>query len=1812
MSITSPRLWPNSVIVFSFATLLSLTTSAQSQTVLLSDNFSGPGIDPNKWSKGTNSGNQAAIENGALTLRSTSNHSGWIVTKTSYAGANKIAKLKIVQPNDDGDLGMSPTVNLASTNAFYSQNNWYRLYVYREGHTGSYRLYVQWKRNGSEGGLEVTNGLALPGSFYLRLRTDATTIFFEYSPDDQSWTTVYQEPFSLPGYALSNNYYFELSASNTSFNGDLKVDDFVLQESNAIPDTQAPIISNVQTSNLSATAATITWTTNEASDSQVEYGLTTGYGNMTPLETMLLTNHAVALNGLTKNSTYHFRVKSKDAAGNPGLSGDFSFTTPNASPLSFTDITLAAGTGGPTGPNQVGGHAAIFADVDGDGRPDLYHTMLGVFADPMPDLFFHNTGNNIFVEEGALRGLADFDGGSHGAVFGDLDNDGDFDLYNGTTDGTTNIPGINNIYRNNGNGTFTEVTASSGMPVREWQTRATVAFDLDNDGDLDLFAVTDYLGTDDPSSDRNEVYRNDGAMQFTAINSGALFEARAGQGATDTDFDNDGDVDIFTANRTGDMNILRNDGGGVFTQISPASIGITHRADDGITSADVDNDGDLDLLLARDDSGTLYRNSGGGTFAFTQNFTATDGYMGSFADLDNDGDLDLVFAGDDVSYLNNGAGIFAPGPAIPVTGIDDPRAIGFADIDHDGDMDFAFGCKRSRNWLVRNNNAEGNWLKIKLISPQGQAGAFGAKTKFYPAGQAGAALLGMRESHSNNGYLGQDDQTVHFGLGVRTAVDVVVSFPDGTVVTRTNVAANQTLLVNGVTADARTPSLSNPTATNLTSTSATIVWQTDEIATSQVEYGTTSALGSATDIENILRTHHSAGLANLTAQTTYFYRVVSVDLAGNRAQSEILSFTTTAATGPILADDFPGNALDTNKWRSGANSGNLSRVAGNVLELRSQFAQTGWVITRDAFAARQTAVSVKVVQPSNDGNLGMSPTYTLSSSNGIYNEGTWYRFYVYRDATSGPYRLFVQWKKSGVVNGMDVTGSAVLNGVFYMRLRFDEARIYFEFSLDGNAWAVAYSEPFGLTGYSLDSPFYYELAAYRTDVKGILQVDDFSIDPSAPGSDTQAPVIAQVGEGNITATAATVTWNTNEASDSQVEYGPTASYGFFSPLDAALVTAHSVALANLNPSTLYHYRVRSRDAAGNLALSEDFTFQTGVLDTEAPLISNIVAQNITATGAQVTFTTNESAYGSVEFDARPHGVIPLMPLGDSITEGTGSSDDTGYRAPLYLALTDFGSRFDFVGSLQYGAGIPDLDHEGHAGWLANEIFAELGSFLNQSQPQAVLLHLGTNDVSVGDDAGTVVSEISAVVDAILQFDPATKVYLSTLIPRRDGKQNVNAAVNAQLPGVVSTRRNAGYDVFLVDNSAAFLANPNWANEWFVDHVHPNDAGYAVMAAAWREAYVNTEYDFRASNATLAVSHALTLTGLAPSTTYHYRARAKDAANLESASADLSFTTTASSAITLFADNFNASTLDLNKWTRGSNNGNQTAVTNGALQLRSNNTQSGWVITRQNYPARNTTVTVRVTQPNNDGNLGMSPTYQASSTAGIYGQQNWYRFYVYREQPGNYRLYVQWKKNGVVGGLDATGALAIPGAVYLRLRLDDTQIHFEASLNGATWIDTYRENFGLPGYTLNSNFHYELSAYRTNANGVLVADDFAIVSEKSQEKSSEASPDGVHQVATLPAAFGLHNYPNPFNIATRIRFDLPAAAQVEVAVFDAMGRQVRMLAEGWRPAGSHEMIWEGKNEAGAALSTGTYFLRMHYRPEGGQNFTQMVRRIMLLK
>jgi hypothetical protein len=466
----------------------------------------------------------------------------------------------------------------------------------------------------------------------------------------------------------------------------------------------------------------------------------------------------------------------------------------------FTDITAQAGVGGPHyGRLVYGGHGIHWVDITGNGLPDMYVTMIFPPTD-MKDLFYRNVDGTKFIEEGSSRGIESFDCGSHSSVWADFDNDGDYDLVNGVT-WCDRI----RVYSNDGRGKFTDRSSGSGIENVPFGTRAILAFDYDNDGFLDIFGNS--WGPD--KKDSNELYRNNGKWTFVRVHNG-LTRIGGAQGATEGDYDNDGDLDLLICSWGGEkkpLRLFRNNEGKSFSDATNHMFDRTRRygKQDGVTWSDINNDGWLDIHVQEGDiggqgHGWLYINNRDGTFSLRP-VPQGPGFMAGFEDLDNDGDWDMVYAGDNKVYLNDGKGNFTVSRVFKTGTIQDPRAVAFADIEGDGDMDFFYAQKRSYNMLIRNDlaGAKGHWLRVRLVSPKGQAGAFGAKVKIYEAGQVGkpSSLVCFREARSQEGYLGQNDPVLHFGLGRRSKVDVEVRFLDGTVGARRKVTANQTIIIEG-------------------------------------------------------------------------------------------------------------------------------------------------------------------------------------------------------------------------------------------------------------------------------------------------------------------------------------------------------------------------------------------------------------------------------------------------------------------------------------------------------------------------------------------------------------------------------------------------------------------------------------------------------------------------------------------------------------------------------------------------------------------------------------------------------------------------------------------------------------------------------------------------------------------------------------------------------------------------------------------------------------------------------------------------------
>jgi len=199
-----------------------------------------------------------------------------------------------------------------------------------------------------------------------------------------------------------------------------------------------------------------------------------------------------------------------------------------------------------------------------------------------------------------------------------------------------------------------------------------------------------------------------------------------------------------------------------------------------------------------------------------------------------------------------------------------------------------------------------------------------------------------------------------------------------------------------------------------------------------------------------------------------------------------------------------------------------------------------------------------------------------------------------------------------------------------------------------------------------------------------------------------------------------------------------------------------------------------------------------------------------------------------------------MPLGNSITMGISSNYPyTGYRDDLYNLLINDGLNVDFVGSLQNGDPFQfDVDHEGHPGWMAQDINANINVWLNDSSPNVVLLHIGTNDISGNESNQDNINEIESIINKIYNYNSQTTILLCSIIPRKDDKNNKTIELNVLINQLVNQKIGEGYNIYYVDQYSAFTSNVNWQNEYMSDYLHPNDDGYYLMAVTFFNVLTN--------------------------------------------------------------------------------------------------------------------------------------------------------------------------------------------------------------------------------------------------------------------------------------------------------------------------------------------------------------------------------------
>ena len=521
--------------------------------------------------------------------------------------------------------------------------------------------------------------------------------------------------------------------------------------------------------------------------------------------------------------------------------------------VQFVDVTAEAGinfqhVNGAEGayhlPETLGAGGAFF-DVDNDGYLDLYLVNSGYWnespsAKQVLSALYRNNGDGTFTDITTTAAVGNRGNYGQGAACADYNNDGNVDLY------VTNF-GVNILYRNNGDGTFTDVTRIAGVGDPGWSSSATF-LDYNGDGHLDLFVVNYLVYSRDvtylpcgegethtychPSlfeGAPDRLYRNNGDGTFTDVSQeagvggiGGMFHGK-GLGVVSADFNNDGAPDLYVANDDTRNDFFYNNGDGTFSEISllagcAYSFDGIAQAGMGVATDDYNADGWLDIFVTNlsYETNALYRNNGDGTFTDViyeshlgkESFLFV-GFGTGFFDADNDGWRDIFIANGhiidniedthdvltyrqrDQLFRNSGdntfqeisenAGAYFQSAAVS-------RGALFGDYDNDGNVDLLITQSNGPVTLLRNEHtAQHNWIRIKAIGVISNRDGIGTRVMLTAGGHTQ-----IQEVNPGASYLSSHDARLHFGLGSHATADrLEVRWQSGVVQVFENLPANQ-------------------------------------------------------------------------------------------------------------------------------------------------------------------------------------------------------------------------------------------------------------------------------------------------------------------------------------------------------------------------------------------------------------------------------------------------------------------------------------------------------------------------------------------------------------------------------------------------------------------------------------------------------------------------------------------------------------------------------------------------------------------------------------------------------------------------------------------------------------------------------------------------------------------------------------------------------------------------------------------------------------------------------------------------------------
>jgi hypothetical protein len=1032
---------------------------------------------------------------------------------------------------------------------------------------------------------------------------------------------------ALAGLSANTTYHYRVKSRDAASNLATSTDYTFTTLS--LPDGTAPVISAVTSTDITGSGAIIAWTTDEAADSQVEYGTSISYGHTTTLDGTMGTSHAQMLSGLAAGTTYHFRVKSRDASSNLAVSGDFTFKTSDPPDTQAPVISAVASTSITTSGATITWTTDEAADSQVEFGTNTFYGSTSVLDGSMVTSHVH-----------ALSGLAEsttyhFRVKSRDAA-GNLAVSGDF-TFRTSDPPDTKAPVITGVGSADVTGSTATVTWTTDEPADSQVDFGTTTF-YGRSTTLDVGKVTTHAQT------------LSGLLSSTTYHFRVLSKDAAGNLAVSGDYTlttteaSDITPPVITAVTSINITVS-----GATITWTTDEVGDT-QVDFGTTSL-YGSSTVLDAALVASHAQALSGLAASTTYHFRVKSKDVGGNLAissdyTFTTLDPPDITPPAITGVTITDVTtSGATITWTTDQAADTQVEFGPTAAYGSLTSlDGTMGTAHAQSLSGlapsttyHFRVHSRDAAGNLGTsddytfttapiidiaapiISAVTASNVTGAGATITWITDEAADGRVEFGLSTAYGNATLLDANLALSHTmtlaGLSPGATYHYRVHSRDAS----GNLAVSDDYMFTTANPDDTTPPrVLDIVVSGLSTSGAIVSWLTDEASTSQVEYGTTTGYGNLTTLDTNLVTLRAQALSGLLAGTTYHFRVLSRDGAGNLVVSDDRTFITVAepdVTPPVIAavaSNNISNSAATITWTTNEAADTqveygTTSAYGNtttlVAALETSHSQVVSGLTAD------TLYHFRVISRDASGNVTTSDDFTFTT-----------------DTVDRNVPVITAVRASGITH-QSATIFWTTDELADSQVGYGTTTEYaFASILDANTVTSHVMVLAGLTPNTL-----YHFRVISRDPSGNLGVSQDFTFTTTDVPDTAPPVISEVTLAGVTHLSAYITWITSEPCDARIEFGTTTEYGSANLLDPTLVTAHAQLIVGLQPNTMYHYRVISRDAAGNTTVSVDHVFTSGLLpDTTPPVISGVTVLR-SGTSATIIYTTNEEASDRIEY-----------------------------------------------------------------------------------------------------------------------------------------------------------------------------------------------------------------------------------------------------------------------------------------------------------------------------------------------------------------------------------------------------------------------------------------------------------------------------------------------------------------------------------------------------------------------------------------------------